>query len=139
LDPHVIKLSHCFWSLQHLAPPGSAATQTSAISAPLRDAINATFGTVDNVTAELTAAAGKVFGSGWAWLCYTGTQGEKDGLTLAVQCEVLQVLLQRLAVMLHIGMQCCVPDAAQVDISSQRSAPAATAAAGCAMHLLEHL
>jgi superoxide dismutase len=55
-----------------LAPPGSAATQTSAISAPLRDAINSNFGTLDNMTAELTAAAGKVFGSGWAWLCYTG-------------------------------------------------------------------
>jgi superoxide dismutase len=58
--------------LQHLAPPGSAATQTSAISAPLKDAINASFGTLDNMTAELTTAASKVFGSGWAWLCYTG-------------------------------------------------------------------
>ncbi|KAF6253845.1 superoxide dismutase [Scenedesmus sp. NREL 46B-D3] len=64
---------------KHLAPPGSPATQASAISAPLMDAIDANFGTLDNMTAELTAAAGKIFGSGWAWLCYTGNSTAAGG------------------------------------------------------------
>jgi Fe-Mn family superoxide dismutase len=67
--------------LQHLAPPSSAAVQSSAISQPLRNAITLSFRTVDNMTAELTAAAGKVFGSGWAWLCYTGSKAAPLAVT----------------------------------------------------------
>ncbi|WIA20318.1 hypothetical protein OEZ85_006150 [Tetradesmus obliquus] len=66
---------------KHLTPPGSPATQSTAISAPLRDAINANFGSVDNMTAALSAAAGKVFGSGWAWLCYTGNSSADLAIT----------------------------------------------------------
>jgi Fe-Mn family superoxide dismutase len=57
---------------KHLASPGSSATQTSSISSGLQGAINSSFGSVDAMKAQMTEAATKVFGSGWAWLCYTG-------------------------------------------------------------------
>lgn len=69
-------MNWCYFAVQHLAPPDSSATKTSSISAPLNAAIKSSFGTVDNMTSELTTAATKVFGSGWAWLCYTGGQPE---------------------------------------------------------------
>lgn len=55
---------------QVMAPPGSAPTSTSAISAPLMDAIAQSFGSLDGLRANLTAAANGIFGSGWAWLVY---------------------------------------------------------------------
>lgn len=58
---------------KQLAAPGSAAVQPSAISPELQAAITRSFRTLDNMTAELTGAAAKVFGSGWSWLCYTGS------------------------------------------------------------------
>jgi superoxide dismutase len=42
------------------------------------------------MTAELTSAAGKVFGSGWAWLCYTG--GGELGLVCLFLCIVHQLV-----------------------------------------------
>ncbi|WIA40296.1 hypothetical protein OEZ86_013667 [Tetradesmus obliquus] len=66
---------------KHLAPPASPSVQAAAISPQLKAAITLSFRTVDNVTAELTAAAGKVFGSGWAWLCYTGNSGVPLAIT----------------------------------------------------------
>ncbi|WIA40609.1 hypothetical protein OEZ86_013947 [Tetradesmus obliquus] len=66
---------------KHLAPPTSPSVQSSAISPQLKAAITLSFRTVENVTAELTAAAGKVFGSGWAWLCYTGNSGVPLAIT----------------------------------------------------------
>ncbi|KAF6253843.1 superoxide dismutase [Scenedesmus sp. NREL 46B-D3] len=66
---------------KQLAPPNNPAIQTSAISQPLRKAITLSFRTVDNMTAELTSAAGKIFGSGWAWLCYTGDDNAPLAIT----------------------------------------------------------
>ena len=53
---------------KHLAPPKSAATQDSAIAAPLAAKINAQFGSVDALKKNVSAFAMSVFGSGWAWL-----------------------------------------------------------------------
>lgn len=58
---------------QHLAPAGSAnADPKASLSKDLSAAIDSTFGSLDKLQAELTTAATKVFGSGWAWLCVTG-------------------------------------------------------------------
>lgn len=57
---------------RHLAPAGSADTQAAAISPPLAAAINASFGSLANMTDAVNAKATKVFGSGWAWLCASG-------------------------------------------------------------------
>ncbi|KAF6253844.1 hypothetical protein COO60DRAFT_383582 [Scenedesmus sp. NREL 46B-D3] len=60
---------------KQLAPSEGHATglgEEGAISQPLKDAISLSFGTVDDMVTELTAAARQVFGSGWAWPCYTG-------------------------------------------------------------------
>jgi len=57
---------------KHLAPAGSANAATTAISADLSKAITSSFGGVAKMQEELTTAATKQFGSGWAWLCYTG-------------------------------------------------------------------
>jgi Fe-Mn family superoxide dismutase len=57
---------------KHLAPAGSATAATTAISADLSKAITSSFGDVAKMQEELTTAATKQFGSGWAWLCYTG-------------------------------------------------------------------
>jgi superoxide dismutase len=38
-------------------------------------AITQSFGSVDDMVTELNEAASGVFGSGWAWLCYTGAGG----------------------------------------------------------------
>jgi len=50
-----------FWEI--LTPGGS-----STPSGALLEAINATFGSFDNLKAELTKAGTTRFGSGWAWL-----------------------------------------------------------------------
>jgi len=57
---------------KHLAPAGSANADPKAISTDLSAAITASFGGLGKMQEEMTAAATKVFGSGWAWLCYTG-------------------------------------------------------------------
>lgn len=57
---------------KHLAPAGSNSTRATAISTQLQSAIMTSFGSVGNMTAELTRAATGVFGSGWAWLCVAG-------------------------------------------------------------------
>jgi len=50
-----------FWEI--LTPGGSSTPSTA-----LLEAINATFGSFDNLKAELTKAGTTRFGSGWAWL-----------------------------------------------------------------------
>ena len=57
---------------KHLAPAASGGGDSTAISPALAAAIKANFGGLDKLQTELTTAATKVFGSGWAWLCYTG-------------------------------------------------------------------
>lgn len=60
--------------------PGNANTSTSAISANLSAAIADSFGSLDAMKADLTAAANGVFGSGWAWLAMpTDRSGRGDG------------------------------------------------------------
>ncbi len=51
-----------FWSI--LSPQGTGGN----LSGELKDAIIATFGSVDEFKAAFKAAAGTRFGSGWAWL-----------------------------------------------------------------------
>lgn len=64
----------------HLAPPGTAATNPSVSMSPaLSAAVNASFGSISNMTESLSTAAKGVFGSGWAWLCYAG---DKQGLVI---------------------------------------------------------
>eukprot|EP00775_Hariotina_reticulata_P004270 gene4270-4522_t len=53
---------------RHLTNP--KLSSTSKASAALTNAVKASFGSWDNLTADLTTASTKVFGSGWAWLCY---------------------------------------------------------------------
>lgn len=64
--------NHALYFKQLAAPGSAAADPTVSLSAPLSAAIDASFGGFDKMKAELSAAATKVFGSGWAWLCYTG-------------------------------------------------------------------
>jgi superoxide dismutase len=56
-----------------LAPPGSDATQETALSPALSAAIKRAFGGMDGLKANMTEAAMGVFGSGWAWLCVDAT------------------------------------------------------------------
>ena len=51
-----------FWSV--MSPNGGGAP-----SGALADAINNSFGSLDNLKEEFNAAAATRFGSGWAWLC----------------------------------------------------------------------
>lgn len=61
---------------KHLAPNTSANTNPStSISPALLQAIQASFGSVTAMQDAVRAAALKVFGSGWAWVCYTGECG----------------------------------------------------------------
>jgi Fe-Mn family superoxide dismutase len=57
-----------FWDI--LTPGGS-----SAPSGELAEAIDAAFGSVDELKSKLTAAAGGQFGSGWGWLVVDGMGG----------------------------------------------------------------
>jgi Fe-Mn family superoxide dismutase len=58
---------------KHLTPPGSAAADPAkSLSPELSAAITSSYGSLENMQKEVTAAATKVFGSGWAWVCYTG-------------------------------------------------------------------
>lgn len=60
---------------KHLAPAGSAnADPKKSISPQLAAAIDSSFGSLAKMQDEVTAAATKVFGSGWAWVCYTGAR-----------------------------------------------------------------
>lgn len=43
-----------------------------AFGGPIADAINSTFGSLDGFKEKFSAAAGGVFGSGWAWLVDNG-------------------------------------------------------------------
>jgi superoxide dismutase, Fe-Mn family len=54
-----------FW--QVMSPNGGGAP-----SGALADAINSTFGSLDDFKAKFAAAAGGQFGSGWAWLVVSG-------------------------------------------------------------------
>ncbi|MGZ4106443.1 MAG: superoxide dismutase [Tumebacillaceae bacterium] len=54
-----------FWEI--LSPNGGGAP-----TGELADAINSTFGSLDNFKAEFTKAATTRFGSGWAWLAVDG-------------------------------------------------------------------
>ena len=52
-----------------MAPGGTQqAKYDTAASSDLQGAINSAFGDFNSFKAQLTAAAGSVFGSGWAWL-----------------------------------------------------------------------
>jgi Fe-Mn family superoxide dismutase len=66
-----------------MAPPGSANTSTSAISANLSSAINSSFGGLDLMQAELASRAKGVFGSGWSWLCYSRNASTGSSSTTA--------------------------------------------------------
>ena len=57
-----------FWQI--MTPGGSGAP-----SGQLASAINSAFGSADKMKAEFSAAAGSVFGSGWAWLCVGKDKG----------------------------------------------------------------
>ena len=63
---------------KHLAPAGTQqAMFDTAASDDLKAAINNAFGDFNSFKAQLTTAAGSVFGSGWAWLVATD-----DGLAI---------------------------------------------------------
>lgn len=75
---------------KHLAPATSPnADPTKSISKDLSAAIDSSFGSLAKMQEEVTTAATKVFGSGWAWVCYTGVcwvlgggwQAQKGGLS----------------------------------------------------------
>lgn len=58
---------------KHLAPTTSPqADPSKSVSKELSAAVDSSFGGFDQMVAEVKTAAGKVFGSGWAWVCYTG-------------------------------------------------------------------
>lgn len=58
---------------KHLAPGSSAnADPSKSLSKPLAAAIDSSFGSLAKMQEEVTTAATKVFGSGWAWLCLAG-------------------------------------------------------------------
>lgn len=76
---------------KHLAPAGSANAATTAISADLSKAITSSFGGVAKMQEELTTAATKQFGSGWAWLCYTGVCKTQN----RVQCSLMYIQATR--------------------------------------------
>lgn len=58
---------------KHLAPATSPqADPSKSVSKELSAAVDSSFGGFDQMVAEVKTAAGKVFGSGWAWVCYTG-------------------------------------------------------------------
>jgi Fe-Mn family superoxide dismutase len=58
---------------KHLAPASSPnADPAKSISKDLSAAISSSFGTLAKMQEQVTTAATKVFGSGWAWVCYTG-------------------------------------------------------------------
>lgn len=58
---------------KHLAPASSPnADPATSISKDLSAAISSSFGTLAKMQEQVTTAATKVFGSGWAWVCYTG-------------------------------------------------------------------
>jgi Fe-Mn family superoxide dismutase len=62
---------------KHLTPAGStAADPKQSISPALAAAIDSSFGSLQKMQEEVTAAATKVFGSGWAWVCYTGAHAQ---------------------------------------------------------------
>ena len=84
-----------FWSI--MAPPASS----NGPSAELKGAIEAAFGSVDEMKAKFNAAAAGVFGSGWAWLvakpdgtlAITGTPNQDNPLQAAlVQTAGIPVL-----------------------------------------------
>lgn len=54
-----------FW--ENLAPVGSSSFPTSG---PLADAVNARFGSYENMVTEVSAKTVAVQGSGWGWLAY---------------------------------------------------------------------
>jgi superoxide dismutase len=66
---------------QVMAPPGSPNASTSAISANLSAAIDASFGSFEAFKAGFSARAKALFGSGWAWLALSG-QGGNASLAL---------------------------------------------------------
>jgi Fe-Mn family superoxide dismutase len=58
---------------KHLTPPGSAAADPAkSLSPELSAAITSSYGSLENMQKEVTAAATEEFCSGWAWVCYTG-------------------------------------------------------------------
>lgn len=58
---------------KHLAPSGSAhADPSKSLSGELAAAIDKSFGSLKKMQDAVSQAGKDVFGSGWAWLCYTG-------------------------------------------------------------------
>ncbi len=57
-----------FWEI---LTPSTSTTAPEAMKNQLERAINKTFGSLENLRKELSAAAAKRFGSGWAWLVVT--------------------------------------------------------------------
>lgn len=59
---------------RHFAPANSEkANPGPSVSAELNNDFDRSFdGDVQEMKAAFTAAANRIFGSGWAWLCYTG-------------------------------------------------------------------
>jgi len=58
---------------KHLAPASSSnADPSKSISKQLSAAITSSFGSLPKMQGEVTTAATKVFGSGWAWVCLAG-------------------------------------------------------------------
>jgi Fe-Mn family superoxide dismutase len=64
-----------FWTL--MAPAGTSGGGGAKPTGPLNDAINKAFGSFDQFKTQLTDAAIKRFGSGWAWLGVSGGGGGK--------------------------------------------------------------
>jgi Fe-Mn family superoxide dismutase len=59
---------------RHFAPASSErANPGPSVSAELNNEFDRSFdGDVQEMKVAFTAAANRIFGSGWAWLCYTG-------------------------------------------------------------------
>ncbi len=83
-----------FWSI--LAPQGVGGN----LSGPLKEAIIAQFGSVDEFKAKFSTAAGTRFGSGWAWLgvkadgslCVCSSPNQDNPLMDVAECPCTPIL-----------------------------------------------
>ena len=69
-------VNHALFFTQWMAPPGAAGVGAAPpADAAVTAAIVATFGSVEKMKEDFSAAATTVFGSGWAWLVVDRTSG----------------------------------------------------------------